>query len=90
MSPIDDVVAIAERQERASLAAIEAGRVFGYDPTKEALEYADIARICRLAAREMQAMTPDAQQDYAHRLKAAVWRRLDDSPELVEPEEMHP
>jgi hypothetical protein len=90
MSAADDIVLMAERQEQAALAAIEAGRTFGYDPTREALEYAHIAHILRLAVREMRDMDESKQADYARRLKAAVWQRLDDSPELVEPEEMHP
>lgn len=82
MSPRDDILTMAANQEQAARMAIEAGEKFGYDSSREALEYADIARILRLAAREMDGMEPGAQQDYAHRLKFAVWARLDDSPEV--------
>jgi hypothetical protein len=82
MSPRDDILAMAERQEQSALAAIEAGRKYGYDPSREALEYVDIARILKAAAHEMAGMDPASAQDYAHRLKFAVWARLDDSPEV--------
>jgi hypothetical protein len=90
VSPVDDILRMAENQEKAALGAIEAGRRHGFDATRQAMEYADIARLLRLAAGEMRHMDPATQQDYAHRMKAAVWRRLDDSPEEYAPEEMHP
>ena len=82
MSALQDILTMAANQEKAARMAVEAGERFGYDASREALEYADIARILRLAAKEMEHMAPDAQQDYAHRLKFAVWARLDDSPEV--------
>lgn len=82
MSALDDILTMAANQEQAARMAVEAGERFGYDASREALEYADIARILRAAAKEMERMAPDAQQDYAHRLKFAVWARLDDSPEV--------
>lgn len=89
MSALQDILTMAANQEQAARMAVEAGERFGYDASREALEYADIARILRLAAKEMERMAPDAQQDYAHRLKFAVWARLDDSPEVYAEEE-HP
>ena len=82
MTARQDILTMAANQEKAARMAVEAGERFGYDASREALEYADIARILRLAAKEMEHMAPDAQQDYAHRLKFAVWARLDDSPEV--------
>jgi len=87
VTPIDDILRMAENQEKAALGAIEAGRRHGFDASRQAMEYADIARLLRLAAGEMRAMSPANAQDYAHRMKAAVWRRLDDSPEDYTPEE---
>ena len=82
MSALQDILTMAANQEQAARMAVESGERFGYDASREALEYADIARILRLAAKEMERMEPAAQQDYAHRLKFAVWARLDDSPEV--------
>lgn len=73
---------LAQKHEKAALDLIERGKRDGFDPTAAAIEEANIARILRAAAREMQHMTPDAQQDYAHRMKFALWQRLDDSPEV--------
>ena len=58
MSPRDDILAMAERQEQSALAAIEAGKKYGYDPSREALEYVDIARILK-AGKAPGILTPD-------------------------------
>lgn len=83
MTPVDEIVALAERHEASGMAAVDAGR------EADALESADIARILREAASVMLSMAPSEQQDYAARMKAALWMRLDDSavtlPEEVEP-----
>lgn len=84
MSHVADIEALAERHEQAAISLIERGKRDGWDPTRAALEEANIARILRKAAREMESMAPDAQQDYAHRMKAALWARTDDSPEVPE------
>ena len=81
---VADIERLAEAHEKAALDVIERGKRDGWDPTAAALEEANIARILRTAAREMQRMEPAAQQDYAHRMKAALWARQDDSPEVVE------
>lgn len=75
---------LAQKHEQAALDVIERGKRDGFDPTAAALEEADIARILRAAAREIEAMDPARQQDYAHRMKAALWQRLDDSPAVYE------
>lgn len=91
MAPIDDIQALAERYAAASLAALERGRVHGYDATSEAAEQADLALVCRRAVADMRAMSPAEQQDTAHRLKAALWAREDDSPEVgADESEAHP
>ncbi len=90
MSALQDILTMAANQEQAARMAVESGERFGYDASREALEYADIARILRLAAKEMEHMEPGAQQDYAHRLKFAVWARLDDSPVGHDDSEAHP
>ncbi len=83
MTPVDEIVALAERHEASGMAAVDAGR------EADALESADIARILREAASVMLTMDAPAQQDYAARMKAALWMRQDDSPvhlaEEVEP-----
>lgn len=83
MTPVDELVALAERHEASGMAHVDAGRV------NDALECADIARILREAASAMLTMDPPAQQDYAARMKAALWMRQDDSP-VDFPEEVEP
>ena len=61
MTALQDILTMAANQEKAARMAVEAGERFGYDASREALEYADIARILRLAAKEMEHMAPDAQ-----------------------------
>lgn len=73
MSPVDDIVALAERHEAAAL------RTASTNPA-QALEDADMARLLREGASALLGMPPAEQQDYAHRLKLARWMRLDDSP----------
>jgi len=91
VAPIDDIRALAEKHRAAAASAIDRGREHGYDAAAEAAEEADIARLLTAAAREMLAMSPADAQDYAHRMKAALWARLDDSPELgPDDAEAHP
>lgn len=90
MSHVDDILALAQKHEQAALDVIERGKRDGFDPTVAALEEADIARILRSAAREMEHMDPARQQDYAHRMKFALWQRLDDSPLVLDHEEDAP
>jgi len=88
---VADLVKMAENNEQAAKMAMDAGARFGYDASREALEYADIARQLRLAAAEIAVMAPDKQPMYVARMKAAVWARLDDSPELGDDHsEAHP
>lgn len=81
MSHVAEMLSLAQKHEQAALDVIERGKRDGFDPTAAALEEADIARILRSAARQMQHMDPARQQDYFHRMKFALWQRLDDSPE---------
>jgi hypothetical protein len=91
MSGVDDLLKMAENNEKAAKMAVEAGARFGYDASRAALEYADIARQLRLAAAEIAVMPEDRQASYVSRMKAAVWARLDDSPELADDHaEAHP
>lgn len=82
MSGVADLVKMAENNEQAAKMAVDAGARFGYDASRQALEYADIARQLRLAAAEIELMDPRLQPSYVARMKAAVWARLDDSPEV--------
>jgi hypothetical protein len=90
MSGVADLVKMAESNEQAAKMAVDAGARFGYDSSREALEYANIARQLRLAAAEIALMPADKQPAYVARMKAAVWARLDDSPELGEPNREDP
>ena len=90
MTPADDILALAERYAAEGLAVMERGKRDGFDPTAEALEAADIARILRLAATEMRSMPEGKQQDYAARLRFAVYQRTDDSPVTSSALEDHP
>jgi hypothetical protein len=90
MSGVADLVKMAENNEQAAKMAVDVGKRFGYDASRQALEYADIARQLRLAAAEIAAMPADKQPGYVARMKAAVWARLDDSPELGEPNREDP
>lgn len=91
MAPIDDIRQLAETHAAAATSCIDRGRMHGYDATAEAAEHADIARLLRGAVVEMEAMSPADRQDYAHRLKFALWARLDDSPERgYDDSEAHP
>jgi hypothetical protein len=82
MSGVNDLLKMAENNEKAAKMAVESGARFGYDASRAALEYADIARQLRLAAAEIAVMPEDRQASLVSRMKAAVWARLDDSPEL--------
>lgn len=76
MSAIDDIEALALRHEEAG---------------KTSPEDADIALVLRAGIAGMRKLDPAAAQDYAHRLKFALWARLDDSPELGDDySEAHP
>ena len=90
MSGVADLVKMAEQNEKAAKMAVDYGARFGYDSSRAALEYADIARQLRLAAAEIAVMDPAKQPGYVARMKAAVWARLDDSPELGEPNREDP
>ena len=90
MSHYQDIIALAERHERAARDVEERGRRDGWDATKAADEERDIALILRRGAQELIGMDPANQQDFAHRLKAALWRRLDDSPVGHDDTEAHP
>ncbi len=90
MSGVADLLVMAENQEKAAKLAVDFGQRFGYDSTRAALEYAEIARELRLAAAEIAQMDPAVQEDRVRRMKAAVWARLDDSPDLGEPDREDP
>lgn len=76
MSAIDDIEALALRHEKAG---------------KTSAEDADIALVLRAGIADMRNLSPAEAQDYAHRLKFALWARLDDSPELGDDySEVHP
>lgn len=76
MSAIDDIEALALRHEEAG---------------KTSPEDADIALVLRAGIADMRKLGPAEAQDYAHRLKFALWARLDDSPELGDDySEAHP
>ena len=91
MSGVADLVKMAEANEQAAKMALDVGARFGYDASREALEYANIARQLRLAAAEIALMPADKQPAYVARMKAAVWARLDDSPEIANDySEAHP
>jgi hypothetical protein len=76
VSAIDDIEALALRHEEAG---------------KTSPEDADIALVLRAGIADMRKLDPAAAQDYAHRLKFALWARLDDSPELGDDySEAHP
>jgi hypothetical protein len=91
MSGVADLVKMAENNEKAAKMAVDVGERFGYDASREALEYADIARQLRLAAAEIAAMPAEKQPGYVARMKAAVWARLDDSPAIgADYSEAHP
>jgi hypothetical protein len=79
---VSDLLQMAANNEQAAKLAVDFGQRFGYDSTRAALEYAEIARELRLAAVEIAAMDPAVQEDRVQRMKAAVWARLDDSPEI--------
>lgn len=80
MNPVEEIVALADAHQALGLAALDRGEREGRDATAEALEHADIARIMRHGAQALATMSGPVQQDYAHRLKCALWQRLDDSP----------
>jgi len=79
---VSDLLQMAANNEQAAKLAVDFGQRFGYDSTDAALEYAEIARELRLAAAEIAVMDPAVQEDRVRRMKAAVWARLDDSPEI--------
>jgi hypothetical protein len=79
---VSDLLQMAANNEQAAKLAVDFGQRFGYDSTRAALEYAEIARELRLAAAEIAVMDPAVQEDRVRRMKAAVWARLDDSPEI--------
>jgi hypothetical protein len=83
VSPAEELRAMADVQAKAGLALLERAKTASFDPTAEALEHAHIAGMLRLAAAEVERMAPAEAQDYLHRMKFAVWQRLDDSPEVV-------
>lgn len=87
MSHYQDIIALAEKHEQAARDVEARGLRDGWDARKAAREERDIALILRRGAQELVGMDPANQQDYAHRLKAALWRRLDDSPEVYAEEE---
>lgn len=72
----------------AELHAAMAAKVI--PPTAQSLEDADIARLLREAVEAMRGLSEDKQQDYAHRMKFALWQRMDDSPVTEMPEEVEP
>lgn len=84
MSHYENILQLAEAHEKAARDVEERGRRDGWDATSAAAEERDIALILRRGAQELRHMDPANQQDYAHRLRAALWRRMDDSPEPVE------
>lgn len=90
MSGVDDLLLMAANNEEAAKKAVDLGERFGYDASRASLEYADIARQLRLAAAEIAVMPAEKQPGYVARMKAAVWARLDDSPELGEPSREDP
>jgi len=79
---VSDLLQMAANNEQAAKLAVDFGQRFGYDSTRAALEYAEIARELRLAAAGIAVMDPAVQEDRVRRMKAAVWARLDDSPEI--------
>jgi hypothetical protein len=89
VAPIDDIRSLADKHSNASREALTRGRQHGYDATAEAAEQGDIALVLRAAAAEMATMDPAEQQDYAHRLKFALWARLDDAPRGFDDSEAH-
>lgn len=63
---------MASRCRQQGLAALRAGTMHGYDGTGEALELARLASLLEQAAHTVTSMSEPDQQDYLHRMKAAL------------------
>lgn len=82
MSYLQEFQRLAEQHAQAALDVEARGKRDGFDARKDAAEETDLALICLRAVADLAGMAPAEQQDYAHRLKAALWQRQDDSPEV--------
>lgn len=63
---------MAAARRRQGLKALRLGAEHGYDASAEALEDARVAALLEQAAEAVGVMSPANQEDYLHRMRAAL------------------